>query len=232
MFFKRMTGTGASPASADGDSAVPSSAAARSGEIRARHGAGSVAPPSSFSNNDGEDSDGGRRAGGGSSSSSLNDADASAAAAQQHQQHQQQQHRSSPFSRLAAALGTGAGTLLTLLVCLSWMGVSSVLILLNKHLLASGFHYPMALSCLGMAFSSIAAFFCCRVTGIVEARRNAFTPREYVAKVVPGEWRGSSIWRERGKGKRKTGKNNNAHSLLSLLSPHQNLTNQNFKKKN
>ena len=67
------------------------------------------------------------------------------------------------------------------------MGVSSVLILLNKHLLASGFHYPMALSCLGMLFSSVAAFFCCRMTNLVEARRNAFSPREYLTKVVPGE---------------------------------------------
>jgi len=66
MFFKRMTSTGAaSTASADSDTAVPSSSAAghaRSGEIRARHGAGFVAP---FNNNDGEDGDGGRRAGGG-----------------------------------------------------------------------------------------------------------------------------------------------------------------------
>ena len=131
--------------------------------------------------------------GGGSSSSSAsslkNDADASAPPPQQ-QQHQQSS-TSTSLSRLAASLsrllGTGSSALLTALVCLSWMSVSSVLILLNKHLLATGFHYPMALSCLGMLFSSVAAFFCCRVTNIVEARRNAFSTREYLTRVMPGE---------------------------------------------
>ena len=54
--------------------------------------------------------------------------------------------------------------LLTVTVCVLWMTVSSALILLNKHLMASdGFHFPMALSGLGMAFSSVAAFLVCRV---------------------------------------------------------------------
>ena len=45
-----------------------------------------------------------------------------------------------------------------------WMCVSSGLILLNKHLMATdGFHFPMALSCLGMLFSSVASYTCCRV---------------------------------------------------------------------
>ena len=92
---------------------------------------------------------------------------------------------SAPFSPLPAS-AAAANSLLTALVCLSWMAVSSALILLNKHLLASGFHYPMALSCLGMLFSSAAAFFCCRVTNIVEARRNAFSAREYLTRVMPG----------------------------------------------
>jgi hypothetical protein len=46
----------------------------------------------------------------------------------------------------------------------AWMSVSSGLILLNKDLLSHGFHYPMALSGLGMAFSAAASFFCCRVS--------------------------------------------------------------------
>jgi hypothetical protein len=45
----------------------------------------------------------------------------------------------------------------------AWMAVSSALILLNKDLLSHGFHYPMALSGLGMAFSGGASFVCCRV---------------------------------------------------------------------
>ena len=45
-----------------------------------------------------------------------------------------------------------------------WMGVSSGLIILNKQLMSKdGFHYPMALSALGMSFSSVASYFCCRV---------------------------------------------------------------------
>ena len=47
-----------------------------------------------------------------------------------------------------------------------WMAVSSALIVLNKQLLSVvGFHYPMALSGLGMAFSSLAGFVVCKVSG-------------------------------------------------------------------
>lgn len=45
----------------------------------------------------------------------------------------------------------------------AWMAVSSGLILLNKDLLSHGFHYPMALSGLGMAFSGAASYLCCKV---------------------------------------------------------------------
>ena len=45
-----------------------------------------------------------------------------------------------------------------------WMAVSSALIVLNKQLLSEvGFHSPMALSGLGMAFSSLAGFLVCKV---------------------------------------------------------------------
>ena len=48
--------------------------------------------------------------------------------------------------------------------CVGWMGVSSALIMVNKYLMSTdGFHYPMALSCLGMLFSSVASWFACRV---------------------------------------------------------------------
>ena len=51
--------------------------------------------------------------------------------------------------------------------CVGWMAVSSGLIMLNKHLMSTdGFHFPMALSCLGMLFSSVASHFCCRVQPI------------------------------------------------------------------
>ena len=102
----------------------------------------------------------------------------------------------------------------------------------------------MALSCLGMLFSSVAAFFCCRVTSIVEARRNAFSPREYMTKVVPGEslclvslfdlvfWSGERKWEEVStkKKKEKERKKQRSRSFsLSLLS--RNLKKKKKKKK-
>ena len=48
--------------------------------------------------------------------------------------------------------------------CVGWMGISSALIMVNKYLMSTdGFHYPMALSCLGMVFSSVASWLACRV---------------------------------------------------------------------
>ena len=53
-------------------------------------------------------------------------------------------------------------------VCAAWMGVSSALILVNKHCMSvDGFAYPMALSGLGMGFSSIASFVCCKVSSVL-----------------------------------------------------------------
>ena len=48
--------------------------------------------------------------------------------------------------------------------CVGWMAVSSALIMINKYLMSSdGFRFPMALSCLGMLFSSLASYLACRV---------------------------------------------------------------------
>ena len=48
--------------------------------------------------------------------------------------------------------------------CAGWMCVSSALILVNKHCMSvDGFAYPMAMSGLGMAFSSVASVICCKV---------------------------------------------------------------------
>ena len=53
---------------------------------------------------------------------------------------------------------------MTVLACGAWMGVSSALILVNKHCMSDdGFAFPMALSGLGMAFSGFAATLCCKV---------------------------------------------------------------------
>lgn len=65
-----------------------------------------------------------------------------------------------------------------------WMVVSSGLILLNKSLLTLGFTYPMALSGLGMFFSSIGGYLCCKVFKVVEAKR-VVTPYFYATRILP-----------------------------------------------
>lgn len=56
--------------------------------------------------------------------------------------------------RVAAAVG----------VSLSWMAVSSLLILLNKYIMVDkGFKYPMTVSGMGMATSGILSYLCCHV---------------------------------------------------------------------
>ena len=63
------------------------------------------------------------------------------------------------------ASSLGGLQLATVVACVGWMGVSSGLIMVNKYLMSTdGFHYPMALSCLGMLFSSVASYFACRVS--------------------------------------------------------------------
>lgn len=79
----------------------------------------------------------------------------------------------------------GASKLVIAIVAsLTWMTVSSGLILLNKDLLSHGFHYPMALSGLGMAFSGTASYLCCRVFNIVEAKKT-MTMHFYLSKILP-----------------------------------------------
>lgn len=54
---------------------------------------------------------------------------------------------------------------MTIAACIGWMGISSALIMINKYIMSTdGFVYPMALSCLGMLFSSVASYLCCRVS--------------------------------------------------------------------
>lgn len=67
---------------------------------------------------------------------------------------------------------------------LAWMAVSSGLILLNKDLLSHGFHYPMTLSGLGMAFSSVAATAACRHFKLADPKR-AVTPHFYATRILP-----------------------------------------------
>lgn len=57
--------------------------------------------------------------------------------------------------------------LIAVFACVAYMGSASSLILLNKYILSNdGFSYPMALSSLGMGFSSIAAHIYCHAFGL------------------------------------------------------------------
>ena len=48
--------------------------------------------------------------------------------------------------------------------CLVYMSISSGLIVLNQQLMnEDGFRYPMALSGLGMGFSTVASYIACKV---------------------------------------------------------------------
>ncbi|KAK9865387.1 hypothetical protein WJX84_008174 [Apatococcus fuscideae] len=67
----------------------------------------------------------------------------------------------------------------------AWMVVSSSLILVNKHLMSNdGFHYPMALSGLGMGFSAVASWLVCKVFKLVEAKKS-ISAHFYMTRIVP-----------------------------------------------
>eukprot|EP00891_Asterochloris_glomerata_P003668 jgi/Astpho2/3668/e_gw1.00059.28.1_t len=67
----------------------------------------------------------------------------------------------------------------------SWMCVSTGLVVLNKYLLSNvGFCYPMALSGMGMAFSSVASFIACKVLRIVPTK-SAVSLRFYLTRIMP-----------------------------------------------
>jgi len=67
---------------------------------------------------------------------------------------------------------------------IAWMGVSSGLILLNKSILSNGFPYPMALSGLGMGFSSIASYITCHHLKLVEAKK-VVSWHFYITHILP-----------------------------------------------
>lgn len=74
---------------------------------------------------------------------------------------------------------------MTVLACSGWMGVSSALILVNKHCMSTdGFAFPMALSGLGMAFSGIASTLVCKVFKLVDIKHH-MTSRYYLTRIMP-----------------------------------------------
>lgn len=70
------------------------------------------------------------------------------------------------------------------LASLLWMGFSSGLIMLNKHLLSNGFPYPMALSGMGMAFSGLASYLACHQFALVTPK-HMVTKKFFFTKLFP-----------------------------------------------
>ena len=68
------------------------------------------------------------------------------------------------------------------------MGISSALIMINKYIMSTdGFAYPMALSCLGMLFSSVASYLACRVS---PASLSSHLGTSFLAKLYCLAWNG------------------------------------------
>eukprot|EP00798_Chlamydomonas_sp_ICE-L_P016184 gene16184-22345_t len=60
---------------------------------------------------------------------------------------------------------------LAVIATMSWMAVSSMLILLNKYIMVDlKFAYPMLVSAMGMFMSGVLSFLCCRVFDLVDAK--------------------------------------------------------------
>jgi drug/metabolite transporter (DMT)-like permease len=74
--------------------------------------------------------------------------------------------------------------LLAVASSVSWMIVSTLLILLNKHIMVDiGFKYPMTVSSMGMAASGCFSYICCRMKW-VEAKQTV-TTRFYLTRISP-----------------------------------------------
>jgi len=77
------------------------------------------------------------------------------------------------MSKSSSVLGVQEGTMrviLAVLVCSSWMSVSSLLILLNKYIMVDlHFKYPMVVSSMGMMMSGTLSYLTCHVFKLVPA---------------------------------------------------------------
>ena len=58
------------------------------------------------------------------------------------------------------------------------------------------FRYPIMLSGMGMAFSSVASFIVCRVLKLIELKKwDSMTPHFYLSKIMPvGVFMASTLW--------------------------------------
>lgn len=77
----------------------------------------------------------------------------------------------------------------------AWMSVSSLLILLNKHVMVDlGFKYPMTVSGLGMLMSGFLSYLSCRVFGFVKAE-NTVTIDFWATRILPvGFFMALTLW--------------------------------------
>lgn len=87
--------------------------------------------------------------------------------------------------RVLAALGVSVG----------WMFVSSLLILVNKHILKDlKFGYPMTVAGMGMFTSGLLSFVLCRVTKVVEAKA-VVTTSYWIRGIMPvGFFMAGTLW--------------------------------------
>ncbi|CAD7700496.1 unnamed protein product [Ostreobium quekettii] len=87
----------------------------------------------------------------------------------------------------AVTSGAWIRHLVLAIVSLTWMGISSGLILLNKYIMVTdGFKFPMALTAMGMAFSGLAGFLACRVFKAVAVQSpDAVSWNYYMMRIMP-----------------------------------------------
>ncbi|DBA79296.1 TPA: hypothetical protein ACH3X2_007815 [Trebouxia sp. C0005] len=66
-----------------------------------------------------------------------------------------------------------------------YMLLSTSLILINQRIMRDdGFHYPMALTSLGMGFSAAVSFIVCQVCSL-QSSKNTVSPKYYMAHILP-----------------------------------------------
>eukprot|EP00879_Flechtneria_rotunda_P019034 GHRR01019985.1.p1 GENE.GHRR01019985.1~~GHRR01019985.1.p1 ORF type:complete len:189 (+),score=38.90 GHRR01019985.1:336-902(+) len=103
----------------------------------------------------------------------------------------------SPVKKLSdAASNNGVvRVMMAAAVASGWMFVSSLLILLNKHLLKDlKFGYPMTVAGMGMCTSGIFSYILCHVTQTIEAKA-VITRSYWIKRILPvGFFMASTLW--------------------------------------
>lgn len=83
-------------------------------------------------------------------------------------------------------LGNAKGWVAPLVVCGFYSAAGPALILLNKYIMThTGFHFPMALGCIGLIFSSCLAFILVKCKVVELKHRNDITPAYFFKNLLP-----------------------------------------------